>query len=107
MIAAAQARQKPTAQRGLPGKTFLLAGPGKASVNHTDLPSIARGARWRQPRCFATNNVACRPVQTRDPGSFMAAKAKEADVEEDEKPEGEGEQPASNSKLFKFIPRFK
>lgn len=36
----------------------------------------------------------------------MAAKAKEADVEEDEKPEEENEQPASKSK-FKFIPKFK
>ena len=36
----------------------------------------------------------------------MAAKAKEADVEEDDKPEEEGEQPASKSK-FKFIPTFK
>ena len=60
-----------------------------------------------QPRCLAKNNVACRPAQTRDPGSFMAAKAKEVDVEEDEKPEAEGEQPASKSKLFKFIPTFK
>ncbi len=36
----------------------------------------------------------------------MAAKAKEADVKEDDKPEEEGEQPASKSK-FKFIPTFK
>jgi len=36
----------------------------------------------------------------------MAAKAKEADVEEDEKPEDENEQPASKSK-FKFIPKLK
>ena len=36
----------------------------------------------------------------------MAAKAKEADVEEDEKPEEEDEQPTSKSK-FKFIPKFK
>jgi hypothetical protein len=37
----------------------------------------------------------------------MAAKAKEADVEEDEKPEEQTEQTASKSKLFKFIPKFK
>ncbi|HET7804945.1 MAG TPA: flagellar basal body-associated FliL family protein [Pseudolabrys sp.] len=37
----------------------------------------------------------------------MAAKAKEADVDEDDKPEEETEQPASKSKLFKFIPKFK
>jgi len=36
----------------------------------------------------------------------MAAKAKEADVEEDDKPEEEGEQPTAKSK-FKFIPTFK
>ena len=36
----------------------------------------------------------------------MAAKVKEADVEEDEKPEDENEQPASKSK-FKFIPKLK
>jgi flagellar FliL protein len=37
----------------------------------------------------------------------MAAKAKEAHVEEDEKPEEQTEQTASKSKLFKFIPKFK
>jgi flagellar protein FliL len=36
----------------------------------------------------------------------MAAKAKEADVAEDDKPEEETEQPASKSK-FKFIPKLK
>jgi hypothetical protein len=36
----------------------------------------------------------------------MAAKPKEADVEEDEKPEEENEQATSKSK-FKFIPKFK
>jgi flagellar FliL protein len=37
----------------------------------------------------------------------MAAKAKEADVEEDDKPAEETEQTPSKSKLFKFIPKFK
>jgi flagellar FliL protein len=89
---------------GIPGKTFLPDGVRKVSVNHTDLPSIAR--RGRAAAVFRQKQRRFPSRPTRDPGSFMAAKAKDADVEEDEKPEEEGEQSASKSK-FSFIPKLK
>src|ERR1035437_7524816 len=42
----------------LPGKRFRPRGPQKASGNHTDLPSSARGARGvAHPRCLARDTL--------------------------------------------------
>ena len=87
-----------------PGKRFRPAALEKVSVNHTDLPSNSRGARLAQPRCLAKTTLHVASPKRRELGSSMAAKAKQADVEEevDNKPEGENEQPATKSK-FGFL----
>src|SRR5690349_7885156 len=68
-----------------------------------------QGARHRAAAMFGRKDVARRPAQSREWGSTMAAKAKPADVEEeDDKPEGEGEQPAAKSRFgFLKLPQLK
>jgi len=87
--------------RGEPGKRFRPKGHRKASVNHTDLPSIW-GTWARRSAVFGrTSHTLAR--QASRSGVIMAARAKPADVEEeDDKPEIEGEQPAAASK-FAFL----
>src|ERR1035437_8861098 len=60
----------------LPGKRFRPRGPQKASVNHTDLPSIVRGARGgAHPRCLA-RDTAIQPRMLRSGSPWLLRRNK-------------------------------
>ena len=75
----------------------------KVSVNHTDLPSISGGRAGSRSRGVPPKTTShAVPPNVANRGSFMAAKPKQAAVEEDDKPEGENGQSAAKSK-FGFL----
>jgi flagellar FliL protein len=81
-----------------PGKRYRPGKAAKASVNHTDLPSIAGERGVRATAAFRTGTPRAGPSVAI--GVSMAAKAKQADAEvEDEPEEGDDQAPAKKGWL--------